>query len=214
MPPPLVPKPSLSLATPTEMRSLGKEGKSYISDILESIGLAPTSPVKNQIPYDCNPDPQQAVLSREETPVSVTQVSGSSAELHLPRTPCQEERTTAADPDSADVPVTIQNCKQVVNELQNTLKRALCLYSKVVSCNESPERQVHMKAILTDAFSSVRRDIDSVESGKSHSSAPHGPEEATPSPARQLKDERTMALLERYSEMLLQITEKKLDCNC
>ncbi|XP_033883197.3 WD repeat-containing protein 62-like isoform X2 [Acipenser ruthenus] len=214
MPPPLIPKPPLSLVTPTEMRSLGKEGKSYISDILESIGSAPTSPVKKHTPCPRNPEPQQAVLGREETPASTTQVSDSSAELQLPRTPCQEERTVAAHPDSPDVPMTIQNCKQVVNELQNTLKRALCLYSKVVSCNESPDRQVQMKAILTDAFSSVRRDIDSVESGKSHRSAPHRPDEATPSPTRQLKDERTMALLERYSEMLLQITEKKLDCNC
>ncbi|XP_033852425.2 WD repeat-containing protein 62-like isoform X1 [Acipenser ruthenus] len=213
MPPPPVHKPSLSLVTPTEMRSLGKEGKSYISDILESIVPAPPSPVKKRTPCPpSDPEPQQVLPGREEPPASTTQVSGSSAELQRPRTPCQEERKEAADPDSTDVPMSIQICKQVVNELQNTLKRALCLYSKVVTCNESPEQQVQMKAILADAFSSVQRDIDSVESGKSGHSAPHRPE-ATPSPTRQLKDERTMALLERYSEMLLQITEKKLDSN-
>ncbi|MGH0155587.1 UNVERIFIED_CONTAM: hypothetical protein FKN15_073210 [Acipenser sinensis] len=214
MPPPPVHKPSLSLVTPTEMRSLGKEGKSYISDILESIVPAPPSPVKKRTPCPpSDPEPQQALPGGEEPPASTTQVSGSSAELQRPRTPCQEERKEAADPESTDVPMSIQICKQVVNELQNTLKRALCLYSKVVTCNESPEQQVQMKAILADAFSSVQRDIDSVESGKSGHSAPHRPE-ATPSPTRQLKDERTMALLERYSEMLLQITEKKLDSNC
>ncbi|XP_041092293.1 WD repeat-containing protein 62-like isoform X2 [Polyodon spathula] len=214
MPPPPVHKPSFfSLVTPTEMRSLGKEGKSYINDTLESIVSAPPSPVKKQTPCPPDPEPQQAVFGREEPPASTTQVSGSSAELQRPRTPCQEERIDAADPDSTDVPVSIQNCKQIVNELQDTLKRALCLYSKVVTCNEKPEQQVQMKAILTDAFASVQREIDSVESGKSGHSAPHRPE-ATPSPTRQLKDKRTLALLERYSDMLLKITEKKLDSNC
>ena len=66
-----------------------------------------------------------------------------------------------------------------------------------------------MLSILQEAFVGVRDELDSVCIQSPPPPLPP-PED---SPGRQLKDQRAVALLERYSELLLQMAEKKLDTN-
>ncbi|XP_028651393.1 WD repeat-containing protein 62 isoform X1 [Erpetoichthys calabaricus] len=264
-------KPSLSLATPTEMRSLGKEGKSYITSVLETICASPASPATRgvtcstaspsvrEVTYSiaipaakdvicstacattrevagiepspiregiCSPLPrlsttepkeEQIPLSEEHKPTaSATLVSScDKSESDKPDVLCNKGPDKMAH-SVADPPevVSLQSCRQIANELHNTLQRAVSLYGKVSSVSESPEQELQMKAILTDAFLAARRELDVVDKGKAFPvcTRPHA-EEASPSPTRQLKDDRTIALLERYSEMLLKITEKKMEYN-
>lgn len=76
---------------------------------------------------------------------------------------------------------------------------------------DGTEQQLHMRSILTDAFAAVQTELDSVQGRRPPLKAicPSAEE----SPGRRLKDDRTVALLEKYSEMLLRIAEKKMDCN-
>lgn len=78
---------------------------------------------------------------------------------------------------------------------------------------DGSEQQAQMSAVLKEAFAEARRELASLcpEDGR-----PAGQAGASPldqSPGRQLRDERTVALLEKYSDMLLQIAEKKMDCH-
>lgn len=73
------------------------------------------------------------------------------------------------------------------------------------------EQQVQMKNMLQEAFGGILQELHCLNPQDQNSTAPQLPAD---SPGRQLRDDRAMALLERYSEMLLlRMAEKKLDNN-
>ncbi|KAG9348361.1 hypothetical protein JZ751_002096 [Albula glossodonta] len=220
-----------ALVTPTEMRSLGKEGRSYIASVEESLAPRGQIQARNSTLSGAPKVPQLGdapsgtlssgtVLEKSSgnlEPPSIGQqslASDSSERVPSVGTPVQSAAslTTA---DAVNEAVNIQTCKTVVNELQHSMKRAVHLYSKVCSMSDSLEMQLQMRSILRDAFSAVQSELDSV----CPQNAPPPPPlktscpSAEESPGRQLKDDRTVALLEKYSEMLLRIAEKKLDGN-
>ncbi|KAJ8368713.1 hypothetical protein SKAU_G00087410 [Synaphobranchus kaupii] len=217
-----------ALVTPTEMRSLGKEGRNYISSIEESLVPRVVARVKSPALSGCptTAQPMQAAsggqspaaapdrASRNREPPSVEQQLNP---LSRPHSPSPGETLPNADPpiqDAGTEALNLQTCKRAVNELQHSMRRAVGLYSKLCSAEDSPEQQVQMRAILTDAFAAVQKELDGV---CMRGPRPPPPKTSCPSaeesPGRQLKDDRTVALLEKYSEMLLRIAEKKLDCN-
>lgn len=65
------------------------------------------------------------------------------------------------------------------------------------------ERHLQMSSVLQEAFDDVNSELQSVLQGdvQGCSSAPAG----------RLEDERTMSLLEKYSELLVQMTQNKLE---
>lgn len=68
---------------------------------------------------------------------------------------------------------------------------------------------MQMKSMLQEAFGGILHELHSLCPQDISSAVPQLPED---SPGRQLRDDRAMALLERYSEMLLlRMAEKKLD---
>lgn len=68
-----------------------------------------------------------------------------------------------------------------------------------------------MKSMLQEAFGGILQELHSLCPQDLNSAVPQLPED---SPGRQLRDDRAMALLERYSDMLLlRMAEKKSDCN-
>ncbi|KAI1893688.1 hypothetical protein AGOR_G00126270 [Albula goreensis] len=220
-----------ALVTPTEMRSLGKEGRSYIASVEES--LAPRGQIQARNPTQSGaPKVPQLGDTPSGTLSAGTVLEKSSGNLEPPSigqqslasdsgervpslgTPVQSAASLSTA-DAVNEAVNIQTCKRVVNELQHSMKTAVHLYSKVCSMSDSLEMQLQMRSILRDAFSAVQSELDSV----CPQNAPPPPPlktscpSAEESPGRQLKDDRTVALLEKYSEMLLRIAEKKLDCN-
>uniref|UniRef100_A0A3B3SMN7 WD repeat domain 62 n=1 Tax=Paramormyrops kingsleyae TaxID=1676925 RepID=A0A3B3SMN7_9TELE len=175
----------LTLTTPTEMMSLGAEGKSYISNIEHSLVSQGISRGRSLSALGSSMMPESGTAPVDQVP---------------------------AVPPVRDViidPVSIQTCKEIVSDLQQSMKRALSLYSKLCSVEDGTEQQLHMRSILTDAFAAVQSELDSVQGQRPPPKAicPSAEE----SPGRQLKDDRTVALLEKYSEMLLRIAEKKMD---
>uniref|UniRef100_UPI003AAE17C7 mitogen-activated protein kinase-binding protein 1-like n=1 Tax=Centroberyx gerrardi TaxID=166262 RepID=UPI003AAE17C7 len=100
-------------------------------------------------------------------------------------------------PGKALSSVSVQRCQQMANKLRHTVRRAVQLYQQVGAAPGGPEQRLQMSSVLQEAFCSVQTDLQAVRSG----GASCGP----------LADRRTLALLEKYSDMLLQITQSKLD---
>ncbi|XP_030633812.1 WD repeat-containing protein 62 [Chanos chanos] len=216
-----------ALATPTEMRSLGKEGRRRISSIEES--LAPRA-----LPFTKGSVPVSKAISEQPTQVAAPPRTKDKAEApsrHLqadtasppkesePVQDTAREEPCPAVTGVADETMTLQTCNQIVNEILHTMKRAVGLYNKLDSLPELSEQQVQMKLILQEAFTGVQSELDSLcpppqrSAGKVAAASAEAHPAVEDSPSRQLRDDRAVALLEKYSEMLLRIAEKKMDCN-
>lgn len=73
-----------------------------------------------------------------------------------------------------------------------------------LSSDDTSERRLQKTSVLQEAFDIVNSELQVAlrgGDGRSSSSAPSGP----------LEDDRTMSLLEKYSEQLLQMTQNKLN---
>ncbi|XP_029111489.1 WD repeat-containing protein 62 isoform X2 [Scleropages formosus] len=220
-----------ALTTPTEMRSLGKEEKNYISSIEEK--LTPQSPVQlTNFPGSKTSKTLHSSTSTrsqfftasslrgvEKELFSLPQKSGSVTDSPLPLAEetvpivISPKESSTKDQGIENEPVNLQICKGVVNELQHAVKKAVHLYTKLHLMEDNIEQLQHMKSVLTDAFLTIQTELDSVCTRSLYPSQKASCLPAEESPGRQLKDDRTMALLEKYSEMLLRIAEKKMDCN-
>ncbi|XP_076138798.1 WD repeat-containing protein 62 isoform X2 [Alosa pseudoharengus] len=214
-----------ALVTPTEMRSLGQECRKRISNIED--GMTPRgalgSRASTTLPSaTCrSPEPSQArAAERHPRPdpqaqlqqQAISRSSGPAASPTVDNLSFQDCPASCSSPvDSADSveSMNLQTCNQIVNELRHTMKRAVSLYSKLCSHTELPDQQAQMLSVLQDAFAGVRSELDSVFTP----SSPPLPPLPEDSPGRQLRDQRAVALLERYSELLLQMAEKKMDAN-
>ncbi|XP_043910552.1 WD repeat-containing protein 62-like [Protopterus annectens] len=223
------PKTPLLAVTPTEMKSLGKGGKSYIKD-LESIQNAYVTCDMGDTEDDDKSGNQSISKSFSEGGLDQASQGASShvstvtdslsdsvygdsisdscnVEADIPvAVPVSLRKTHDSEESPAeteDFVVNVQNCEAVANSLRETLQNALQFYSKVDSHSKSHEEQQQMKAILCDVFRSVRMELELVEREER--------EACLQSPIKHLKNDQTTALLERYSDMLLEIMQKKID---
>ncbi|XP_066521372.1 WD repeat-containing protein 62 isoform X2 [Hoplias malabaricus] len=182
-----------ALVSPTEMRSLGKDSRRRISNIEKSLSPKSSSRLSSGRVTSAVKD-SPLVASRKQ--VGNTQAPSQCS----PAKSVTSEGVNAGDSED----MTLQTCKEIVNELQHTMKKAAGFYNKLQALSELSEQQVQMKGILQVAFAGILQELDSICPQNPCSSAQQGklqpPED---SPSRQLRDDRAMALLEKYSEMLL-----------
>ncbi|NXU96429.1 MABP1 protein, partial [Cettia cetti] len=120
--------------------------------------------------------------------------------------------------------ISIEQCEHVVSELQDSMRRALHLYRRVLNDTESSADKDKITGLLTETFSSMKKELDSLKDAEElpkDKEALVKPEDNTsplnegcganlPSP-KSLGDEQTLALLEQYSELLLQAVERRMD---
>ncbi|NWT51134.1 MABP1 protein, partial [Erythrocercus mccallii] len=120
--------------------------------------------------------------------------------------------------------ISIEQCEHVVSELQHSMRRALHLYRRVLNDTESSTDKDKIAGLLTEAFSSMKKELDSLKDAEKlpkdkealvkpqdNTSPPNeGCGANLPSP-KSLGDEQTLALLEQYSELLLQAVERRMD---
>ncbi|GLD65736.1 mitogen-activated protein kinase-binding protein 1-like protein, partial [Lates japonicus] len=139
---------------------------------------------------DVSKQPVGADSSSSDPPTSSS--SPLSERLGLPQT------------GSGDVEesFSLQQCQQVANELRQTARRAVRLYQQLGVSPGVAERRLQMSSVLQEAFDFVYSEMQVVlqKDGQS-GGAPSGP----------LEDDGTMSLLEKYSEMLVQMTQNKLN---
>ncbi|NWQ67270.1 MABP1 protein, partial [Neopipo cinnamomea] len=120
--------------------------------------------------------------------------------------------------------ISIEQCEHVVSELQGSMRKAVHLYRMVLNNTESFTDKEKIAGLLTETFSSMKKELDSL---KHEEELPKVEEVLTkpqdntsplnegcganlPSP-KGLGDEQTLALLEQYSELLLQAVERRMD---
>ncbi|NWW62040.1 MABP1 protein, partial [Ifrita kowaldi] len=120
--------------------------------------------------------------------------------------------------------ISIEQCEHVVSELQDSMRRALHLYRRVLNDTESSTDKDKIAGLLTETFSSMKKELDSLKHAEElpkDKEALVKPQDNTsplnegcganlPSP-KSLGDEQTLALLEQYSELLLQAVERRMD---
>uniref|UniRef100_A0A8C3KET0 Mitogen-activated protein kinase binding protein 1 n=1 Tax=Calidris pygmaea TaxID=425635 RepID=A0A8C3KET0_9CHAR len=120
--------------------------------------------------------------------------------------------------------ISVEQCEHVVSELQDSMRKALHLYRMVLNDTESSTDKDKIAGLLTETFSSMKKELDSLKDEEELPKVKEvlaKPQDATsplnegcganlPSP-KSLGDEQTLALLEQYSELLLQAVERRMD---
>uniref|UniRef100_A0A452IZG9 Uncharacterized protein n=1 Tax=Gopherus agassizii TaxID=38772 RepID=A0A452IZG9_9SAUR len=137
-----------------------------------------------------------------------------------PRSPT----TVSASAQNSERHISIEQCEHVVSELQDSMRKAIHLYHMVSMDMESSTDKDKIAGLLTDTFSVMKKELDSLKEGEELQRAKKvlvKPQDAirslnersgaTLSSPRRFGDEQTLALLEQYSELLLQAVERRMD---
>ncbi|XP_054256276.1 mitogen-activated protein kinase-binding protein 1 [Indicator indicator] len=120
--------------------------------------------------------------------------------------------------------ISVEQCEHVVSELQDSMRRAMHLYRMVLNDTESSTDKDKIAGLLTQTFSSMKKELDSLKDEEELPKVKgvmEKPQDTTtplnegcganlPS-SKSLGDEQTLALLEQYSELLLQAVERRMD---
>ncbi|XP_041315784.1 mitogen-activated protein kinase-binding protein 1 isoform X3 [Pyrgilauda ruficollis] len=210
-----------------------------------STGLAKETPVDYPVSRtDCQDEPGvtslklrevsegQQLRSPESTlPRGRERITGIACVLDsqpglCPLDPIRPRSPTAitASAQVSESGISIEQCEHVVSELQDSMRRALHLYRRVLNDMESSTDKDKIAGLLTETFSSMKRELDSLKDAEelpkekealvkpqdNPSPLNEGCGANLPSP-KSLGDEQTLALLEQYSELLLQAVERRMD---
>ncbi|XP_039986546.1 WD repeat-containing protein 62 isoform X2 [Xiphias gladius] len=117
--------------------------------------------------------------------------------------PSERPRPPRTGPGDEEESVSLQQCQQVANELRQTARRAVHLHQQLGKSALVAERSLQMSAILQEAFVFVDSELRLVLRGDGlGSGAP---------PSGRPEDDGTISLLEKYSELLVQMTQNKLN---
>ncbi|XP_043115245.1 WD repeat-containing protein 62 isoform X2 [Puntigrus tetrazona] len=201
-----------ALVTPTEMRSLGKECRKQIVNIEQSL----VSKTSSRFSTGSEMFARNSTVTENSRSVAEdlqscgdTQATNQTNSVTLHEEESTENNCVEEDAGFSPESLSVQMCKEMVNELWQTIHKATGFYNKLCSAPKLSEQQEQMKSILQEVFVGVQSELNSMCPQKTRPS----PQRARPvpedSPGRQLRDERTVALLEKYSEMLLlRMTEK------
>ncbi|KAM9147302.1 mitogen-activated protein kinase-binding protein 1 [Pangshura tecta] len=138
-----------------------------------------------------------------------------------PRSPT----TVSASAQNSERRISIEQCEHVVSELQDSMRKAIHLYHMVSMDMESSTDKDKIAGLLTDTFSVMKKELDSLKEGEELQRAKkvlvkpqdairslnEGSGATLSSSPRRFGDEQTLALLEQYSELLLQAVERRMD---
>lgn len=197
--------PQALLATPTEAMPTGEAGRWSVSSAEET----PTN--LNQTLTFIQSPASSITLTATPTACDIIQTDavsdpsagGDSSSSDLPSSSSSPLSEMLHPPQTGSESVSLLQCQQVADELRQTARRAVHLYQQL-SSDDTSERRLQMTSVLQEAFDIVNSELQAAlrgGDGRGSSSAPSGP----------LEDDRTMSLLEKYSEQLLQMTQNKLN---
>ncbi|KAM4743032.1 WD repeat-containing protein 62 isoform 2-T2 [Anableps anableps] len=192
-----------ALATPTLMSQCGESRWS-----VSSLEATPTNPNRT-LTQSPAPSAPPSVRKVEHPEVQVTRIQTDPADSSLlaPPTPCSSPMTERLRPQAEDStcqpgeaeeaePVGLQRCQQAASELRQAAQRAVLLFQQVCGSERHPESS----SVLQEAFAAVHQELQAVMQPACSSA-----------PSSQMQDDQTTSLLEKYSELLVQMTRNKLD---
>ncbi|XP_058255005.1 mitogen-activated protein kinase-binding protein 1 isoform X2 [Hemibagrus wyckioides] len=174
-------------------------------------------PVICSVPTDTMPLEQQE-LNTDQSEVP-EKVQGKDTELEESQTKqsSQNQSSTvclqaANQAQDSDASLSMESCKLAASELQNSFKKACHFFRMLSSSTDQRQEHQEMSQVLTEAFDAVQAEMNSLphylesRSGSISSSVC-----VLGSGAGGVGEERTLALLEQYSQLLLKAVEKRMD---
>uniref|UniRef100_A0A8C1GK07 Mitogen-activated protein kinase binding protein 1 n=1 Tax=Cyprinus carpio TaxID=7962 RepID=A0A8C1GK07_CYPCA len=112
---------------------------------------------------------------------------------------------------SADTSLSVDSCRLVANELQSSFKRASHLYKMVWCTSAHTSEQQEMAHVLAEAFETMRDELNCLPPCTPSRSPSTCTVRTIANSDATLGDDRTLALLEQYSRLLLSAVEKRMD---
>ncbi|XP_077620735.1 mitogen-activated protein kinase-binding protein 1 isoform X1 [Crocuta crocuta] len=116
--------------------------------------------------------------------------------------PTECTRPRAVLSQDSEPAVSLEQCEQLVAELQGNVRQAVRLYHLVAGCKTPSAEQSRITQLLRNTFSSVRQELEALAGAVLCS--PGGSPGAVGA-------EQTQALLEQYSELLLRAVEQRME---
>ncbi|XP_035564643.1 mitogen-activated protein kinase-binding protein 1 isoform X7 [Canis lupus baileyi] len=120
----------------------------------------------------------------------------------LPDRPTLATFSPATKGRAPEPAVSLEQCEQLVAELQGNMRQAMRLYHLVAGCKTPSAEQSRITQLLRNTFSSVRQELEALAGAVLRS--PGGSPGAVGA-------EQTQALLEQYSELLLRAVERRME---
>ncbi|KAH0620630.1 hypothetical protein JD844_021289 [Phrynosoma platyrhinos] len=142
-----------------------------------------------------------------------------------PVSSCLHLSRSISHPFNGGSSISVEHCRHVVSELQGSMRKAIHLYHLVSADIGSSADKDEIAGLLTDTFSMMKKELESLKDGKElqrEKEVLMKPQDAVVMPLsegsgsalsspRHFGDEQTLALLEQYSELLLQAVERRMD---
>ncbi|XP_016342740.1 mitogen-activated protein kinase-binding protein 1-like isoform X4 [Sinocyclocheilus anshuiensis] len=233
IPNPIPDKPLLSSLSPCSKTKLAKKEK-------EPSSRTPTTPSSNpgavHLPNSIVQPVTAVCLNTSETPdqieLSMVLVPSQTKnltedELHSHTEPRKEDTAEAECPpmsqcslsvlqsssgsQDSDTSLSVDSCRLVANELQSSFKRASQLYKMLSNSTDSSEEQQEMARVLAEAFEAMRDELNCLPPCTPSRSPSTCTVRTLANSDAALGDDRTLALLEQYSKLLLSAVEKRMD---
>ncbi|XP_016129509.1 mitogen-activated protein kinase-binding protein 1 isoform X1 [Sinocyclocheilus grahami] len=110
-----------------------------------------------------------------------------------------------------DTSLSVDSCRLAANELQSSFKRASHLYKMLSNSTDSSEEQQEMAHVLAEAFEAMRDELNCLPPCTRSRSPSTCTVRTIANSDATLGDDRTLALLEQYSRLLLSAVEKRMD---
>ncbi|XP_075905756.1 WD repeat-containing protein 62 isoform X3 [Nelusetta ayraudi] len=220
-PQPRQPLSSDVLATPRPMTSQGTRGKRWSIGSAEETNQNRTLVQSPAITVTSADTPTPCDLTRSATATAAavtegvaTRVTQTDADRDDPLVGVEP----SSDPPGGSAPssetslllqtdsgggeesVSLLECQQLAEELTQVARRAVCLHQRL---SDSPDKRLQMSSVLLEAFNVVHSELQVALQA--------GGVLADSTPAGTLEHQQTVCLLEKYSERLLQMTQKKLN---
>ncbi|XP_069581476.1 WD repeat-containing protein 62 isoform X1 [Brachyistius frenatus] len=208
------------LATPSQVTSQGGVGRLSVGSVEETPSNenqtliqspAPSTPPTTSEVSTCSATTSADSRGRSRTDPDVS--SGADSFVTAPPTSCSSPLSERLHPpqtgsgggeDEDEESVSLQECQQVANELRQTARRAVRFYQQLGGSG----RRLQMSSVLQEAFGVVQSELQAVLGGAVLGGAGG---RSGGAPSGQPEDDGTMSLLERYSELLVQMTQNKLN---
>ncbi|XP_065797092.1 mitogen-activated protein kinase-binding protein 1 isoform X2 [Muntiacus reevesi] len=152
---------------------------------------------------ECQAQPGPSSPRAQQLPVG-SLLRGPANMQPLEKTPSPVEcaRPGATLSRDSEPAVSLEQCEQLVAELQGSVRQAVQLYHLVASCKTPSVEQSRITQLLRNTFSSVRQELEALAGAVLAS--PGGSPGAVGA-------EQTQALLEQYSELLLRAVERRME---
>ncbi|CAJ1066351.1 WD repeat-containing protein 62 isoform X3 [Xyrichtys novacula] len=191
---------SQALVVPTDVMSEGGASRWSISSVEETLrSITRTTPTKSDI-IQCDASRKEG-QEGSENKIQNDSVTDRSS-VYLPTSsssPPSETLQLHPSAPAADEELSLLQCQQVASELRETTRRAVHLYRQLGGSEKYPQ----MLSVLRETFDAVHSELQTVLhcTDEQSCSAPFG----------LLESDGTLFLLEKYSELLVQMTQNKLN---